>query len=43
MGIVGRVPIKKVIERAGANVEVVCVHIVELVGVEPVGSPEHGE
>lgn len=36
-------PVKEVVEGAGADIEVVGVHVVELVGVEPVRSPEHGE
>jgi len=37
------IPIEQVIEGSGANIEVVLVHIVELVSVEPIGRPEKWE
>jgi len=36
-------PVEEIVEGAGADVEVVGVHVVELIGIEPIGGPEHGE
>jgi hypothetical protein len=36
-------PVEEVVKGAGANVEIVGVHVVELIGVEPIGSPKQGE
>ena len=38
-----RQPIAEIVESAGADVEVVGVDVVELVCVDPIGGPEHGE
>lgn len=38
-----RKPVQEVVEGLGASVEVSAVDTVHLVGVEPVGRPEHGE
>jgi len=37
------VPIEQAVEGAGADVEVVCVVVVELISVEPIRGPEEGE
>ena len=37
------VPIEQAVEGAGTDVEIVCVVVVELIGVEPIRSPEEGE
>lgn len=36
-------PVEEIVEGAGTGAEVGTVDVVELVGVEPVGGPEHGE
>lgn len=39
----GGVPIEQAVEGAGADVEIVCVVVVELISVEPIRSPKEGE
>ena len=37
------VPIEQAVEGAGADVEIVCVVVVELISIEPIRGPEKGE
>ena len=37
------IPVEEVIECTRADVEVVCIHVIELICIEPVRCPEQGE